>query len=167
MGRERGVLEPGSFSVGGHQAAPLLLPTGLLPHRQRPALHAECPWGHVLAVHPPPATGNDCPFLPMLLSSLMFPDSPSLSAAQGSFRLQLRNACCPSSLPASRQLSLSTQGMAPGWGKPAPPSLSPSLPRQCGSLFPRSMASCPSSPCSFQSSGFWRPPVEKPESWRR
>lgn len=40
-------------------------------------------------------------------------------------------------------------------------------PSQCGSLFPRSMASCPSSPCSFQSSGFWRPPVEKPESWRR
>lgn len=106
----------------GVKAAPLLLPTGQLPHHQRPALHAERPRGHVLAVHPPPAAGDHLP--PCMLSSFPGGRVPSCSLAvppslqSGPLGFSLRTPAPPSSSPVPD----SCPGPSP---QPCPPSLGP------------------------------------------
>lgn len=108
----------------GVAAVPLPLPTGQLPRHQWPALHAECPRRHLLAVHSPPATGNDPPLSVVLSSSprawvpssLTAPLSLQPGGAPG-FSLRTLDSLAPS---CPQQLSLATQGMTPGQGKPCP-----------------------------------------------
>lgn len=173
MGGGRGALEPGSLSGWGAKAALLLFPEGRLPHYQCPALHAECPWHCLLAVRPPAAAGRPCPCPSMVPCSFLGgwvpsrgPGCPSLCSPGVT-----AGGCLLPFFSCAGQPSLSTQGMASGPGKASRPSLSAGQRLferpQCGSCFPRSMASCPSCPCSFQSSGSWQPPVEKLGSWPR
>lgn len=94
----------------------LLSPTGQLPHHQRPALHAQCPGCHHLAIHSPPAAGKTAlsslsPETGSPHGALTAPPTPSPGASQTSALERLL------SFPASCLLSpavLVAQGRAPG-----------------------------------------------------
>lgn len=148
MGRRWGASEPGSpLGSGRVKAASLLSPTGQLPHHQRPALHAERPGCHHLAVHPPPAASKTALSSPSPETSprgaLTAPPTPSPGVSQTS------SSECLLSFPVSCPLPpaiLFTHGGPQGWKGAALPSL----------LFPsasstRSLSGARSFP------GEWRP----------
>lgn len=134
MGRRWGASEPGSpLGSGRVKAASLLSPTGQLPHHQRPALHAERPRCHHLAVHPPPAASKTALSSPSpetgSRGALTAPPAPSPGVSQTSSWECLLSF--PVSCPLPPAILFTHGGPRAGEGQPCPPSFFP-LPAPLG-----------------------------------